>query len=133
MTAAPLADGHGGWEPNGPIKLIIAFRAGGGADTSGRLIAEGIQDATGWEIIPEQITGKGGVNALVALKDMPNDGSAIALVVTESLGYNAASAPDAGVEPSQFTGLTTTAGFQMGIVAKSEMGWNDIGDAIDAV
>ena len=133
MTAAPLADGHGGWEPNGPIKLIIAFRAGGGADTSGRLIAEGIQDATGWEIIPEQITGKGGVNALVALKDMPNDGSAIALVVTESLGYNAASAPGAGIEPSHFTGLTTTAGFQMGIVAKSEMGWNDIGDAIDAV
>ena len=133
MTTASLADGHGGWEPNGPIKLIIAFRAGGGADTSGRLIAEGIQDAAGWEVIPEQITGKGGVNALVALKDMPNDGSAIALVVTESLGYNAASAPGAGIEPSHFTGLTTTAGFQMGIVAKSEMGWNDIGDAIDAV
>ena len=133
MASAALADGHGGWEPNGPIKLIIAFRAGGGADTSGRLIAEGIQDAKGWEIIPEQITGKGGVNALVALRDMPNDGSAIALVVTESLGYNAASARDAGVEPSQFTGLTTTAGFQMGIVAKTEMGWNDIGDAINAV
>ena len=133
MATAPLADGHGGWEPNGPIKLIIAFRAGGGADTSGRLIAEGIQDATGWQIIPEQITGKGGVNALVALKDMPNDGSAIALVVTESLGYNAASAQGSGVEPSRYTGLTTTAGFQMGIVAKTEMGWNDIGDAIDDV
>ena len=133
IASAPLADGHGGWQPNGPIKLIIAFRAGGGADTSGRLIAEGIQDATGWEIIPEQITGKGGVNALVALKDMPNDGSAIALVVTESLGYNAASAQGAGVEPSLYTGLTTTAGFQMGIVAKTEMGWNDIGDAINAV
>ena len=133
MATAPLADSHGGWEPNGPIKMIIAFRAGGGADTSGRLIAEGIQDATGWEIIPEQITGKGGVNALVALKDMPNDGSAIALVVTESLGYNAASAQGAGIEPSHYTGLTTTAGFQMGIVAKTEMGWNDIGDAIDDV
>ena len=133
MASASLADGHGGWEPNGPIKLIIAFRAGGGADTSGRLIAEGIQDAKGWEIIPEQITGKGGVNALVALRDMPNDGSAIALVVTESLGYNAVSARDAGIEPSQYVGLTTTAGFQMGIVAKTEMGWNDIGDAINAV
>lgn len=133
MASASLADGHGGWEPNGPIKLIIAFRAGGGADTSGRLIAEGIQDAKGWEIIPEQITGKGGVNALVALRDMPNDGSAIALVVTESLGYNAVSARDAEIEPSQYVGLTTTAGFQMGIVAKTEMGWNDIGDAINAV
>lgn len=132
-TAGPaLSDGHGGWNPEGPIKLIIAFRAGGGADTSGRLIAEQIQEKMGWEIIPEQITGRGGVNALVALKDMPNDGSAIALVVTESLGYNAAGAKESGVAPSGFTGLTTTAGFQMGIVAKSEKGWQDLGDVVAA-
>ena len=132
-TAGPaLSDGHGGWNPEGPIKMIIAFRAGGGADTSGRLIAEQIQEKMGWEIIPEQITGRGGVNALVALKDMPNDGSAIALVVTESLGYNAAGAKDSGVAPSDFTGLATTAGFQMGIVAKSEKGWQDLGDVVAA-
>lgn len=132
-TAGPaLSDGHGGWNPEGPIKLIIAFRAGGGADTSGRLIAEQIQEKMGWEIIPEQITGRGGVNALVALKDMPSDGTAIALVVTESLGYNAAGAKESGVVPSDFTGLTTTAGFQMGVVAKSEKGWQDFGDVVAA-
>lgn len=137
-TAAILAVGAAtaglaeGWKPNGPIKMIIAFKAGGGADTSGRLIADEVTAATGWEIIPEQVTGKGGLNALVALKDMPADGSAIALVVTETLGYNAASAKGAGVSPSDFTGLTTTAGFQMGIVSKSDKGWKDFNDVIAA-
>ena len=124
-----FADGHG-WKPEGPIKMIIAFAAGGGADTQARLIAEDMAAATGWEIIPEQVTGKGGVNALVALKDMPADGTAIAMVVTESLGYNAASAKGAGIAPSDFTGLTTTAGFQMGVVAKADKGWTSFADMI---
>ncbi|MEL6532427.1 MAG: tripartite tricarboxylate transporter substrate-binding protein [Pseudomonadota bacterium] len=130
-SGAALADGHG-WQPEGPIDLIIAFRAGGGADTSGRLIADQMQEATGWEIIPRQVTGGGGVNALVELQDLPADGTAIALVVTESLGYNAASSPDAGVSPDSVTGLTTTAGFQMGIVSQSSMGWESFQDVIDA-
>ena len=130
-ATSAFADGHG-WSPEGPIKMIIAFAAGGGADTSGRLIAEEVQKATGWEIIPEQVTGKGGVNAAVALKDMPADGTSIALIVTETLGYNAAANPGAGITPADFTGLTTTAGFQMGIVSKSDTGWTSFADMIAA-
>ncbi|NRB05143.1 MAG: tripartite tricarboxylate transporter substrate-binding protein [Rhodobacteraceae bacterium] len=130
-ATSAFADGHA-WAPEGPIKLMIAFAAGGGADTQARLIAEDIEASLGWEVIPEQVTGKGGVNALVALKDMPADGSAIALVVTESLGYNAAAAKGAGIAPSDFTGLTTTAGFQMAVVAKADKGWTSFDDMIAA-
>ena len=31
------------WKPSGPIKLMIAFAAGGGADTQARLIAEALE------------------------------------------------------------------------------------------
>lgn len=129
LISVAHADGHE-WKPSGPIKMIIAFAAGGGADTQARLIADDIQKATGWEVIPEQVTGKGGVNALVALKDMPADGTAIAMVVTESLGYNAAASKGSGIVPSGFTGLTTTAGFQMGVVAKADKGWNSFEDML---
>lgn len=129
--AATYADGHG-WKPDGPIKLMIAFRAGGGADTQARLIADQVQEATGWEIIPEQVTGKGGINALIALKDMPADGTAIALVVTESLGYNAVAANAPGITPDSFSGLTTTAGFQMAIVSKADKGWASFDDMLTA-
>ncbi len=129
-ATASIADGHG-WKPEGPISLIIAFTAGGGTDTQARLIAADMAEATGWEIIPEQVTGKGGLNAIVELKNRPNDGTAIAMVVTETLGYNAASS-NAGVTPADVNALTTTAGFQMGLVAKSDKGWTSIEDMVAA-
>lgn len=119
------------WTPPGPIKLMIGFKAGGGADTQARLIAEELEARLGWKFIPEQVTGKGGLNLANALKGQPNDGTAIGLVVTETLGYNMASA-NAGMTPKDFTGLTTTAGFQMGVVARTDKGWKTFDDMIAA-
>ena len=126
-TGAMAAD----WTPPGPIKLMIAFAAGGGADTQARLIAEELEARMGWSFVPEQVTGKGGMNLAVAIKDQPNDGSVIGMVVTETLGYNMRAA-DAGVTPADFTPIVTTAGFQMGVVAKSSMGWSSFDDMIAA-
>jgi len=126
-TGAWAAD----WTPPGPIKLMIAFRAGGGADTQARLIAEALEQQKGWKFIPEQVTGKGGLNLANALKDAPNDGTVIGMAVTETFGYNMA-ASKSGMTPADFTGLSTTAGFQMGIVARSSKGWNSFDDMIAA-
>ncbi|MEM6275609.1 MAG: tripartite tricarboxylate transporter substrate-binding protein [Pseudomonadota bacterium] len=128
--AASLASAED-WTPPGPIKLMIAFAAGGGADTQARLIAEELEASMGWEFIPEQVTGKGGLNLAAAIKDMPADGSVIGMVVTESLGYNMRAA-DAGLTPDMFTPIATTAGFQMGIVAPSSKGWSTFSDVVDA-
>ncbi len=119
------------WEPPGPIKLMIGFTAGGGADTQARLIAEELEARHGWNIVPEQVTGKGGLNLMLAIKDEPNDGSVIGIIVTETLGYNMRAA-DAGITPTDFTPITTTAGFQMGIVSQSSKGWSDFNDLIAA-
>jgi len=120
------------WSPPGPIKLLIGFRAGGGADTQARLIAEELEKRHGWQIIPEQVTGKGGLNLAAALKDAPADGTVIGMAVTETFGYNMAAASSAGMTPADFTGITTTAGFQMGVVSLSSKGWETIADAIAA-
>jgi len=126
-TAAQAED----WTPPGPIKLMIAFAAGGGADTQARLIAEDLEAKLGWQFIPEQVTGKGGMNLAMAIKDEPADGTVIGMVVTETLGYNMRVA-NAGVTPDDYTAITTTAGFQMGIVSQSTKGWNSITDVIAA-
>lgn len=119
------------WTPSGPIKLMIGFKAGGGADTQARLIAEDLEAKMGWKFIPEQLTGKGGMNLAMALKDQPNDGTVIGMVVTETMGYNMMVA-NAGVTPSDYTAITTTAGFQMGIVSKADKGWKNFDDLIAA-
>ena len=128
LVAAPLAHAAD-WTPPGPIKLMIAFAAGGGADTQARLIAEELEKRHGWTIIPEQVTGKGGLNLAAELKDAPADGTAIGMAVTETLGYNMASS-NSGMTPDDFTGITTTAGFQMGVVAKADKGWTSFDDMI---
>lgn len=124
MASPALAN----WTPPGPIKMLIAFRAGGGADTQARLIAEELEKRHGWKIIPEQVTGKGGLNAVKAIKGQAKDGTAIAMIVTGSLGYNMASAK-AG-KPTDVTPILTTAGTQMAIVALTSKGYKNLGDVI---
>lgn len=129
VFAAPAA---AEWSPPGPVKLLIAFRAGGGADTQARAIAKELEARHGWRVIPEQATGKGGVNLLVKLKDMPADGTAIGMVVSETLAYNLSSQKNAPAKFEDFAPLASTASFQMGIVAKTEKGWKTLGDVIAA-
>lgn len=120
------------WTPPGPIKMLIAFRAGGGTDTQARLIAEELEKRHGWKIVPEQLTGKGGANMAAALKDMPNDGSVIGMAVTETFAYNMIAGKRQAYTQEDFTPLTTTAGFQMGIIAPATKGWKTWEDVIAA-
>jgi len=118
------------WAPKGPIKMMIGFKAGGGADTQARLIAEDLQARYGWQVIPEQVTGKGGLNLLNQLKKEPNDGTSIGMVVSESLTYNLLVARNTRMTPEDFTPIVSTASFQIGIVGSTDSGWKTMHDVI---
>ncbi len=128
ISAATAAD----WSPSGPIKLMIAFRAGGGVDTQARLIAEEMQTRNGWTVIPENLAGKGGAVMARALKGEPADGLTIGMTVSEALTYSALATRDAGYSMDDFTMLTTTTGSQMGLFAKTSRGWKTLADVIAA-
>ena len=134
--AGALALGAGpaaaAWKPAGPINLMIAFAAGGGADTQARLIATELEKTKGWKIIPQNVTGKGGAVMARKLKTQPSDGLTIGIAVTETFGYNMLAVKKAGYSADDFTFVTTTAGSQMGIVAKTSRGWKTIQDVIAA-
>ena len=127
FTSSAIAE----WKPAGPIKLIATFRPGGGVDTQARLIAEEMQKRHGWKIIPENIAGKGGINGLRTLKKGPNDGTVIAMTASEALGYNMIVSKKSGLKLDDFTGLTTTALAQMGIVAMTKKGWKTFHDVVN--
>ncbi len=129
LAAGPAA---AAWQPAGPINLMIAFTAGGGADTQARLIATELEKTKGWKIIPQNVTGKGGAVMARKLKAQPNDGLTIGIAVTETFGYNMLAVKKAGYSTDDFTFVTTTAGSQMGLVAKSSRGWKSIEDVIAA-
>lgn len=120
------------WQPSGPIKLMIAFRAGGGVDTSARLLAEELTARTGWEIIPENLPGRGGGAMAAALKDEPADGLTIGMTVTESLSYGVLASRNPGYSWEDFENVAVITGTQTGLIAKSDRGWTSLADVIAA-
>ena len=130
--AVPMA-AQAEWKPKGPITLMIAFAAGGGADSQARLIAEEIEARKGWKIIPEAVTGKGGGVMAARLAKQPADGTAIGMTVSETFGYNMVAEKNPGYSEKDFTYLTTTAGTQIGIVAKTSRGWKTLADVTAAM
>lgn len=132
LIAAPLA-AKAEWQPKGPITMMIAFTAGGAADTQARLIAEELEERKGWKVIPEAVLGKGGGVLAARLAKSPADGTAIGMVVSETVSYNMLAEKKPGYAENDFTYLTTTAGTQMGIVAKSNRGWKSLADVTDAI
>ena len=120
------------WTPSGPIKTYIGFKAGGGADTMSRLIAEDIQTEFGWTMLPQNLTGAGGAVMARELKSQPADGTAIGLGITDTFAYGRLAARDPGYKLEDFDYLSTLAGTQMGIVAKTGKGWKNFSDVIKA-
>ena len=135
VTVAALlsfTSAYADWQPEGPIKLLIGFRAGGGADTMARLIAEDINEKYGWEFIPENVTGAGGAVMARELIGSAADGTAIGVGITDTLAYGLLAARDPGYALEDFNVLATLAGTQMAVVAKSDRGWKTFSDVIAA-
>ncbi|MBR0644025.1 Bug family tripartite tricarboxylate transporter substrate binding protein [Plastoroseomonas hellenica] len=68
------ARAQGDWRPDRPIRFIVAFAAGGAADTAARSIAADMQEALGQNIIIENRTGGNAVVAAAATLQSPRDG-----------------------------------------------------------
>ena len=132
MTLASTAATAQDWEPSGPVKMMIAFQAGGGVDSLGRLLAEELTARKGWEIIPENVPGQGGGAMAVALKGEPADGLSVGITVSESPTYNAQAARNPGYALEDFTYISAITGSQMGIIAKTGRGWTSLADVIAA-
>ncbi|WP_323766936.1 tripartite tricarboxylate transporter substrate binding protein [Marinovum sp.] len=120
------------WAPTGPVKVLIGFAAGGGADSLARLIAEDIEADYGWTLIPENLPGSGGAVMARAVKDAAADGQTIGVGITDTFAYGLLATRDPGYAVEDFTYLSTIAGTQMGVVAKADRGWETMSDVIEA-
>jgi len=74
--------------PTKPIRLIVAASAGGGSDTVGRLVADGITQNLGQRVVVENIPGVGSVAGLTALSQAEPDGYTIGTSNIAAIGIN---------------------------------------------
>ena len=66
--------------PNRPIKLVIAFPAGGPTDITMRALADGASKALGQPVVVENKPGAGGTLPAQALQSAPADGYTVAQI-----------------------------------------------------
>lgn len=127
LTALPA---HADWSPKGPIKLWIGFGAGGGTDTQARALAEELEKLRGWRVIPENKAGGGGAVMAAALKDAPADGQTIGFAINTTFDFDTLGSKNLSL--ADFTYITTTAGSQVGILARKDSGWKTLDDMVAA-
>jgi tripartite-type tricarboxylate transporter receptor subunit TctC len=73
VLALPLAAAAADW-PTKPVRMIVAFAAGGPSDAAGRAYAEALSAAFGQQFIVENRTGGGGLPAAEAVARAEPDG-----------------------------------------------------------
>ncbi len=66
--------------PERPVKMIVAFGAGGSTDTMARIFANYMAEELGQRFVVENRTGAGGEIGWVALAGSPTDGYSIGLI-----------------------------------------------------
>lgn len=120
------------WAPNGPIKLWIGFGAGGETDTLGRLVAQNMSDATGWDIVVENKPGGGGMAMFTQLAAYPADGQTLGMGVTMPVLVNLTIRPDeVPFDLNSFDYIGTVALAQLAIIAKADAPFDDLAGLIE--
>jgi len=69
--------------PVKPIRLIVPFAAGGGADIMGRMIGQKLTEATGQTVIADNRAGAGGMIGIALAAAAPPDGYTILIAPAE--------------------------------------------------
>lgn len=85
--------------PSKPITLIVPFAAGGGTDVIARLLAEGIGQRLGQNVVVENRAGAGGIIANKAVIAAPADGHTILIGTAGTQAAGPAFNPSSGFNP----------------------------------
>lgn len=91
FLAACLAVSASAWAqsyPTKPVRLIVAFPAGGGSDIVGRIVAQNLSDRLGQQVFVDNRAGAGGSIGTGAAVSAPPDGYTLVLGGTSEIAVN---------------------------------------------
>jgi tripartite-type tricarboxylate transporter receptor subunit TctC len=93
LPLARPALAQGPWAPSRPVRLLVGFPPGGGADILGRRLAEALSPALGQPVVVENRAGAGAQIAVDAVAKSAPDGHVIGLSPLGPLTVNAVLRP----------------------------------------
>ena len=71
--------------PARPVTMVVPFAAGSASDTAGRLLAAGLSEALGQQVIVEDIGGGGGMTGTARVAKAPPDGYQFVFASVDSM------------------------------------------------
>src|SRR6202008_1883066 len=117
--------------PSRPITLIVPFPAGGGNDTIARLVAQGLSNALGQQVVVEN---RGGANGVIAMRQAAKaapEGYTLVFANSSSTSINIALYANPGYDvPRDFAPVGNIAEMGIGIVANPQFPARSITDLI---
>ena len=119
--------------PNRPIKILVPFTAGSGADTSSRYYGEAIGKLLGQQVVVENRPGGSGVVAVQAVRAAPADGHTLLMGSNSPAVVNAITIKDLPYDP--FKHLRPLYGIAISPVAfavKAESPYRTMADLVAA-
>jgi tripartite-type tricarboxylate transporter receptor subunit TctC len=120
------------WAPSGSVELQIGFGAGGETDTLGRVIAATMEEQTGWNVVPQNKPGGGGIAMFTGLLNADADGSVIAMGVSMPVLINLTLRGDQlPFDLDSFDYLGTVTRAQLAIIAKADAPFDDMASLIE--
>ncbi len=118
--------------PEKPVTMLVGFRAGGGVDTVGRLIAKHMETTLGQPVVPTAKAGAGGGVLAAALSKAAPDGYTIGIAVTSTWSFNPVFARKKRYDVGDATLLASIARAQCAVFVSSKSSFKSLKDALAA-
>lgn len=131
-AAAPLASFAAGYGSE-TIKMIVPFPPGGGTDTVGRLVADKLRIATGWNFVIDNKAGAGGNIGMDAVAKAKADGSTLGMGQTANLAINPSLYAKMPYDAHKdFTPIAVVATQPMVLVVRADAPYRTLADLVAA-
>jgi tripartite-type tricarboxylate transporter receptor subunit TctC len=132
--SAPLLPGISAAQtglPEGTLKIVVGFPAGGGTDVMARLMAEPLKQRTGRTVLIENKAGASGTIAAEAVKNSAPDGSTIIYIPSATIVQKLTMAAVPFDPLTDFAPLTLAGTVQTAFVVSPSIGVNTLAEYID--
>ena len=119
------------WAPSQPIKMVVAYPAGGPTDTIARIVAADMAERLGQQVIVENISGASGAIGTRAVAKAKPDGLTITFGNNQTHGNNMFMLKEPGYDAiKDFAPLAGAGAFEHVFVVRNELPAKTIQDVI---
>lgn len=123
LTVLPTVS-LGATYPEGPVKLVVGYAAGGFADAIGRKLAEGLTKELGQPVVVSNVGGSAGGTAAMGIKNEKADGYTLGFVTSSTFSFNPLTGAKFGID--DFTFVAGVSRQQEAFVSLPNQPWKDM-------